>query len=72
MGPSQGKSVVQVICIQGGIEMFHDGELGLCYYEADVDDYIPVASSLQPDPATGNLVITAVSNLPERLKPELP
>ena len=51
---------MQVICVAGGAQLFQDADVGLCYYESEVDDYIPVACTLQADSA-GNMLMTTVS-----------
>ena len=51
---------LQVVCVKGGAQLFEDAEIGLCYYEADIDDYVPMACSLHAD-AFGGLLLTVVS-----------
>ena len=51
---------LQVVCIKGGAQLFEDAEIGLCCYEADMDDYVPMACSLHAD-AFGGLLVTVVS-----------
>lgn len=51
---------MQVMCVTGGAQLFQDADVGLCYYESEVDDYIPVACTLQADSA-GNMLMTTVS-----------
>ena len=52
---------MQVLCVKGGVALLGQAEVDLCYYQADVDDYIPVKCSLHPDAITGNLLIFVVS-----------
>lgn len=51
---------MQVICFTSGAQLLKNAEVGLSYYEAEVDDYIPVPCRLELDPA-GSLLVTAVS-----------
>ncbi|KAL3137916.1 Protein argonaute-3 [Trebouxia sp. C0009 RCD-2024] len=48
---------VQVLCIQGGIALVGLSELEMCYFLADVDDFIPVKCSFHPDAITGDLLV---------------
>ena len=52
--------LLQVMCIQGGVALVGQSQLEMCYFLADVDDYIPVKCSFHPDAITGDLLVSVV------------
>lgn len=53
--------LLQVLCVRDGTTLLGQSELEVCYFLADVDDYVPMKCSIHPDAITGNLLIFVVS-----------
>lgn len=53
--------LLQVLCVRDGMTLLSQSELEVCYFLADVDDYVPMKCSIHPDAITGNLLIFVVS-----------